>query len=148
MKTKNSYNALAVCVKAALTGSAILALSSSIALAQQAPAADQKADENKDVENIVVVGSRGAPRSVGDSAVPVDVIGADEFAKNGPSDMMTLMSALVPSFNVNSQPINDASTLVRPANLRGLPPDSTLVLVNGKRRHRSAVITFLGGWFI
>ena len=56
-----------------------------------------------------------------------------------------MMQAAVPSFNVNDQPINDASTLVRPANLRGLAPDHTLILVNGKRRHRSAVITFLGG---
>lgn len=145
MKSKNNIQPLAACIKAALTGTAVFALTSSLALAQQAPAAkDKKADDNKDVEQIVVVGTRGAPRSVGDSAVPVDVIGVDEFTKNGSSDMMTLMSAVVPSFNVNSQPINDASTLVRPANLRGLPPDSTLVLVNGKRRHRSAVITFLG----
>lgn len=56
-----------------------------------------------------------------------------------------MMQAAVPSFNVNDQPINDASTLVRPANLRGLAPDHTLILMNGKRRHRSAVITFLGG---
>ena len=56
-----------------------------------------------------------------------------------------MMQTVVPSFNVNDQPINDASTLVRPANLRGMASDHTLVLVNGKRRHRSAVITFLGG---
>ena len=51
----------------------------------------------------------------------------------------------MPSYNVNQQPIGDAATLVRPANLRGLPPDSTLILVNGKRRHRSSVISLLGG---
>jgi iron complex outermembrane recepter protein len=50
----------------------------------------------------------------------------------------------VPSYNVNSQPISDAATIVRPANLRGLAPDHTLVLVNGKRRHRAAVIYWLG----
>lgn len=143
MKITTSMQPLAMCVKAAITGGTLMLLATSqLAYAQDA-AADKKAEQ--DVEKIVVVGSRGAPRSVGDSAVPVDVISADEFNKNGPSDMMTLMSAVVPSFNVNTQPINDASTLVRPANLRGLPPDSTLVLVNGKRRHRSAVITFLGG---
>ena len=59
--------------------------------------------------------------------------------------MVSMMQTVVPSFNVNDQPINDASTLVRPANLRGMASDHTLVLVNGKRRHRSAVITFLGG---
>ncbi len=142
MKNKTKLAPLAAGIKFALTGSALLMLSgtSFAAVAQDAA----EAQKTEDVEKIVVVGSRGAPRSVGDSAVPVDVIGADEFVKAGPSDMMTLMSSAVPSFNVNTQPINDASTLVRPANLRGLPPDSTLVLVNGKRRHRSAVITFLG----
>ncbi|MDB3881103.1 TonB-dependent receptor, partial [Gammaproteobacteria bacterium] len=55
-----------------------------------------------------------------------------------------MIRTLVPSFNVNTQPISDAATLIRPANLRGLPPDNMLVLVNGKRRHRGAVISFLG----
>ena len=59
--------------------------------------------------------------------------------------MNSLLRATVPSYNVNQQPIGDAATLVRPANLRGLPPDSTLILVNGKRRHRGSVLTFLGG---
>ena len=144
MKKRTSpLNPVAAGIKIALTGSTVLLMAAAGFTAQaQEAATDKKAEEN--VEKIVVVGSRGAPRSVGESAVPVDVIGADEFTSQGPSDMMTLMSSVVPSFNVNSQPINDASTLVRPANLRGLPPDSTLVLVNGKRRHRSAVITFLG----
>lgn len=144
MKTLTSVSPVASGVRTALAGTTLLLAAISQPLyAQQSEPDAAKADQ--EIEKIVVVGSRGAPRSVGDSAVPVDVIGADEFTKNGPSDMMTLMSAVVPSFNVNTQPINDASTLVRPANLRGLPPDSTLVLLNGKRRHRSAVITFLGG---
>ncbi len=138
----SSLNPVAAGIKAALTGSTLLLMATGFSLQAQEAATEAKAEES--VEKIVVVGSRGAPRSIGDSAVPVDVIGAEEFTSQGPSDMMTLMSSVVPSFNVNSQPINDASTLVRPANLRGLPPDSTLVLVNGKRRHRSAVITFLG----
>lgn len=106
---------------------------------------DAGADKEKKVEKIAVVGSRAAPRSVSDSAVPVDVVSGDEFVKQGVTDMTSLLQNVVPSFNVNDQPINDASTLVRPANLRGLSSDSTLILVNGKRRHRSAVITFLGG---
>ena len=67
------------------------------------------------------------------------------FRNYGVRDMDSLLRATVPSYNVNQQPIGDAATLVRPANLRGLPPDSTLVLVNGKRRHRSSVIVTLGG---
>lgn len=99
----------------------------------------------ENVEKISVLGTRAAPRSASDSAVPVDIIDGAEIASQGPSDMVSLLQNVVPSFNVNDQPINDGSTLVRPANLRGLASDHTLVLVNGKRRHRSAVITFLGG---
>ncbi|APG62423.1 hypothetical protein LPB140_06015 [Sphingorhabdus lutea] len=61
------------------------------------------------------------------------------------ADIGNLLRVAVPSFNVNTQPISDAATLVRPANLRGLSPDNTLVLVNGKRMHRASVIAFLGG---
>lgn len=97
------------------------------------------------IEEVVVTGSRRAPRSVGDSAAPIDVIGGDDFENQGSMDMSDMLRTLVPSYNVNTQPISDAATLIRPANLRGLPPDNTLVLVNGKRRHRAAVISFLGG---
>ncbi len=97
------------------------------------------------IEEVVVVGSRRQDRSASDSPVPVDVIGGDEFTNRGDSDMDSLLASLIPSYNVSQQPISDAATLVRPANLRGLPPDATLVLVNGKRRHRASVISFLGG---
>jgi iron complex outermembrane receptor protein len=136
------YHPVAAAIKIALCGS--LLISTSLLAQETTDAAAEKKADDAAVEKIVVIGARGAPRSVGDSAVPVDVIGGEEFSKTGTSDMVSLMTAAVPSFNVNAQPINDASTLIRPANLRGLPPDSTLVLVNGKRRHRAAVITFLG----
>ena len=76
--------------------------------------------------------------------MPVDVISGDDFMAQGSTGIDSQLANLVPSYNIDQQPINDAATLVRPAKLRGLPPDSTLVLVNGKRRHRAAVITFLG----
>lgn len=97
------------------------------------------------LEKIAIVGTRASPRSVIESPVPVDIIDSDDFRRQGATDIMSMLSALIPSFNVNDQPINDASTLVRPANLRGMASDHTLVLLNGKRRHRSSVITFLGG---
>lgn len=97
------------------------------------------------IDEIVVLGTRRREgRSATDSLVPVDYIGGDDLGSQGPTDMDALLSALVPSYNVDQQAINDAATLIRPARLRGLPPDSTLALVNGKRRHRAAVITFLG----
>ena len=96
------------------------------------------------LEEVVVTGSRAQPRSVFDSAAPIDVIGGDEFRNQGASDMTELLRNSVPSYNVNSQPISDAATVIRPANMRGLASDHTLVLVNNKRRHRASVISWLG----
>lgn len=111
-------------------------------------AADEQSETtkvNKNVEKIAVVGTRSAPRSIGDSPVPIDIIGGEELAKSGNTDMLELLKGAIPSLNVHQMPISDAASLVRPANLRGLPSDSTLVLLNGKRRHRASVIAFLGG---
>jgi iron complex outermembrane receptor protein len=107
-------------------------------LAQDAESADGA------LEVMVVTGVRGQARSATDSTVPVDVLPADEFINQGDTDLSNLLRNVVPSYNVNAQPISDAATIVRPANLRGLAPDHTLVLVNGKRRHRAAVIYWLG----
>ena len=107
----------------------------------EAPTETAKEDEP---EQIVIVGSRRVMRSVLDSPTPVDSIQASDFQNQGSTDMDGLLRTLVPSYNVSPQPISDAATLIRPANLRGLPPDSTVVLINGKRRHRGSVITFLG----
>ena len=117
-----------------------LALPGFVSVAQ---AQDQGADEV--IEEIVTTGTRRAARSATDSAVPIDVISAEDFIQQGNTDMDALLRGAIPSYNVNQQPISDAGTIVRPANLRGLSPDSTLILVNGKRRHRAAVISFLGG---
>ena len=96
------------------------------------------------VDTLVVVGSRAGARTATDSTVPVDVIAGEELVSQGITDVSELMRTVTPSFNVNTQPISDAATIVRPANLRNLPPDHTLVLVNGKRRHRAAIIQWLG----
>ncbi len=95
-------------------------------------------------ERVVVVGTRAQPRSVTASPVPVDVIQTGDFVSQGTTDLANQLRTVVPSFNINIQPISDAATIVRPANLRNLAPDHTLILVNGKRRHRAAVITWLG----
>ncbi len=141
MKFKN--NALQQAIKFALaTTTAGLFVSGSVVAAEQAA---EETKVNKNVEKIAVVGTRSAPRSIGDSPVPIDIIGGEELDKGGNTDMLELLKGSVPSFNVHQNPISDAASLVRPANLRGLPSDSTLVLVNGKRRHRASVIAFLGG---
>lgn len=97
------------------------------------------------IEEVVVTGSRRPGRTATESAVPVDVFDGSDFQAQGTSDMDDLLRNLVPSYNVQRLPISDAASITRPANLRGLPPDNTLVLVNGKRWHRGAVIAELGG---
>ncbi|ABO24947.1 TonB-dependent siderophore receptor [Shewanella loihica] len=129
-------SALSFAISLALTGS----LASTQALAD-----DQQAEASQNIEKIAVVGTRSAPRSIGDSPVPIDIISSDDLKKNGSTDMIDMLVTTVPSFNSRAQPISDAATLIRPVNLRGLPSDSTLVLVNGKRRHRASVIAFQGG---
>ena len=129
MKTKNIWKINTIAAAIIATGFVL-------------PAA---AETTATLEEVVVVGSRGAPRSVGDSPVPVDVISADELGRAGSNDLMMQLQSAVPSLNVHLQPISDAASMIRPANLRGLSSDSTLVMVNGKRRHRASVIAFQGG---
>ena len=107
-------------------------------------AAESAAQATEAIEEVVVVGSRRRDRSAADSPVPVDVIEGDDFLAHGGSDMDDLLAATIPSYNVAQEPISDAATFIRPATLRSLPPDATLVLLNGKRRHRAAVIALLG----
>ncbi len=125
--------ALALTVSAAMLG----AYGTSPAYAQDG--GDSYEDE------IITVGTRRKARSAADTPAPVDVISNVEFTKNAATDVQDLLRTAVPSFNVNTQPISDAASIVRPANVRGLSPDNVLVLVNGKRRHRGSVISFLGG---
>ena len=91
-------------------------------------------------ETITVTGARGKPRSVVDSPVPIDVF--DEAAIDDVSfvDTQDVLRVLVPSYTVSRQPISDGATFIRPAALRGLASDKTLVLVNSKRRHRAALV--------
>ena len=96
-------------------------------------------------EQVVVVGSRARPRSVTASPVPIDAIPFRDVASQGGNSLDYQLRTLVPSFNVATHPISGAASLVRPASLRNLAHDHTLVLVNGKRRHRSAILVWFGG---
>ena len=97
------------------------------------------------LEEVIITGTRLSDRSAQDSPVPVDVISGSEMRTNGSTDLQDMLRTQVPSFDINAQPISDAATITRPPNLRGLSPDNVLVLVNGKRRHRGSIISFLGG---
>ncbi len=123
-----------------LTRSSLVALLGAVAVIPAAPLVF--AQPAAEIEEVVVTGSRRAPRTALDSAAPVDVFSASDFQDQGTADMNDLLRNLIPSFNVDVQDINDSNSLVRPATLRGLPADDTLVLVNGKRRHRSAAVQF------
>ena len=109
-------------------------------------AADQHGSEPDDeliqLQELVVVGvgTRAEGRSITDSPVPVDVVTEQEILETGHSEVGRIIQALIPSFNFSSSTISDGTDSVRPATLRGLGPDQVLVLVNGKRRHGSALI--------
>ena len=102
----------------------------------------QPADEPIQLQELVVVGvgTRGQGRTVTDSPVPVDVVTEQEIIETGETEVGRIIQALIPSFNFSSSTISDGTDSVRPATLRGLGPDQVLVLVNGKRRHGSALI--------
>lgn len=116
--------------------SAILLTNTSIS---QATAAEEQV-EKQEVEVISVLGSRSNSRTVEDSPVAVDVISGESLNSLGNSaDMTDNLKAVVPSYTATSS-IGDGSAFVRSTSLRGMASDQTLVLVNGKRRHRSALI--------
>ncbi|WP_395945971.1 TonB-dependent receptor plug domain-containing protein, partial [Brevundimonas sp.] len=100
--------------------------------------------QSSELGEIVVTGSRGRPRTVQDSPVPIDVLSAEDIQSSGFTDTTDTLRILIPSFTVGRNPNSDAGTFVRPASLRGLPGDKTLLLVNSKRRHRSAAVSASG----
>lgn len=105
-----------------------------------APAQEQAAGDRTNIEQIVVTGTRVANRSALDTAVPVDVVSGEQLQNLGVTEVSQALSVTVPSFNFPRPGLNDGTDTVRPATLRGLAPDQTLVLVNGKRRHQAALV--------
>lgn len=95
-------------------------------------------------ERITVIGSRLSQRTATDGTAPVDIITAEDLRATGITETARALQYAVPSFNFPSSSITDGSDAVRPASLRGLSPDHTLVLVNGKRRHSSALVHLNG----
>ncbi len=92
------------------------------------------------LDSVIVTGTRGSNRTQFDTLAPVDVFSAEEIQAVESSDLNDVLAQLVPSFVVQRLPMNDGLVFVRPATLRGLSPDQTLVLVNGRRFHRSALL--------
>ncbi|GGE05474.1 TonB-dependent receptor [Tsuneonella deserti] len=132
---------------ALLSSVAVLAAASAQpVLAQDVPGESTASEQGEATPQaqIIVTGTRRTDRTVAESPVPIDVIGGDQMTENGYTDTNRILNQLVPSFNFPQPSITDGTDAVRPATLRGLAPDQTLVLVNGKRRHTSALLNLNG----
>ena len=99
----------------------------------------------QELKEIQVVGSRNSKRTVVNSAVPIDIIDVKSVTtQSGKLEINELLQYVAPSFNANKQSGSDGADHVDPASLRGMGPDQTLVLINGKRRHQSSLINLFG----
>lgn len=125
------------------SGAAIGAIAAALYIS---PAAAQEAQGDEEAREeqaaIVVTGTRRNDLKAADAALPIDIITGDDLIEKGAADMNDLLRTEVPSLNVQRLVSNDGAVFTRPFSLRGLPPDQTLVLVNGKRRHRGATVQF------
>ncbi|MDE0453762.1 MAG: TonB-dependent receptor [Gammaproteobacteria bacterium] len=101
--------------------------------------------EARVIEEIVTIGTRRRERAAVDTAVPVDVFSAEEVSSVNSSDLIEVINAIVPSFAARRHPISDGASFIRPTHMRGLDTHHTLVLMNGRRRHRSALMQ-VGGF--
>ena len=95
-----------------------------------------------DIQKVVIVstGSRGAQRTLVDTPVPIDIIGARELSKTGQATLDKALQFRVPSFNTVQTPVNDATSLLDPYEIRNMGPSRVLILINGKRKNSSALI--------
>jgi iron complex outermembrane receptor protein len=110
------------------------------AASQTALAQEPTQVQESEIEKIAIIGSRVAGRSAEELPVPVDILSAEALANTGQTEVGRMLQAIAPSFNFSSSSISDGSDALRPATLRGLGPDQTLVLINGRRRHQASLI--------
>ncbi|MCC5853040.1 MAG: TonB-dependent receptor plug domain-containing protein, partial [Alkalimonas sp.] len=121
-----------------------LALAITSLLAAPAVFADNDDANAENVETIVVTGTRVAGRTISDTAVPVDLVRSDVLERSGTTELNQALSVALPSFNFPRPGLADGTDTIRPATLRGLSPDQSLVLVNSKRRHAAALVNVNG----
>jgi iron complex outermembrane receptor protein len=128
---------LALAIASALSAGATHAQSN-------AAVSTEAADDTQTLDAIVVTGTRVAGRSRNDTAAPVDAIGVQQLERTGSPEINQALSVALPSFNFPRPGLTDGTDTVRPAQLRGLAPDQTLVLVNSKRRHSASLVNVNG----
>ncbi|HMH30067.1 MAG TPA: TonB-dependent receptor [Steroidobacteraceae bacterium] len=128
-------------------GVAALALTLNVAVAQKVdtPADTGSAVSANELAEVIVTGTRRLDRTVAESSAPIDVITGTELTNYPAASMLDTLSNLVPSFIVGQNSISDASSFVRSPSLRGLPADEMLVMLNGKRMNRSALVQVYQG---
>ena len=105
-----------------------------------APAWSQQATEGGFIEEIITTGTRREGQSPTETLSPIDVLGGDQFVNQSTFDVTEAITKIAPSLNTQRFPIADGTAVIRPVTLRNMSPDQTLVLVNGSRRHRSALV--------
>lgn len=127
-------------MRALFTGTSVVALLSSFALSGAA----QAATDGTDVQAVIVTGTRTTGMKAADSAAPIELVGKEALTHTGSVDLASALTAAVPSLNVQAYGSDTAALTVQAA-LRGLNPNDTLVLVNGKRRHTTANLSVDGG---
>ncbi|BFM22290.1 TonB-dependent receptor plug domain-containing protein [Gilvimarinus japonicus] len=117
-------------------------LASFVALVSGSTALDALAQDDSmpKMEEVVILGSRTPGRTAEDMPVPVDNFSAEALSSTGQVEVGRMLQAIAPSFNFPSSSVSDGTDALRPATLRGLGPDQTLVLINGKRRHQASLI--------
>lgn len=122
----------------------ILFAAASVATLWAGAAAAQTATAASDVEEVVVTGTRTAGRTRLETLAPVDVVNQEALTRSGVTEVNQALSVALPSFNFPRPGLADGTDTVRPATLRGLAPDQTLVLVNSKRRHSASLVNVNG----
>ncbi|HUH89107.1 MAG TPA: TonB-dependent receptor [Lysobacter sp.] len=118
-----------------------LALAAPVAFAQTAPT--PKSDATT-LDQVIVTGTRVSDRTVAESTSPIDIITPEVLQSTGTTELATALSRALPSLNFPRPALTDGTSAIRPAQLRGLAPDQVLVLVNGKRRHTTALLNVNG----
>jgi iron complex outermembrane recepter protein len=121
----------------------VLTLAMNLAVAQDKPAGASAA--GTEVAEVIVTGTRRTDRTVAESSAPIDVLTGADLGNQVTGNMLDSLSNMVPSFIVGQNSISDASSFVRAPSLRGLPGDEMLVMLNGKRMNRSALVQVYQG---
>jgi len=125
----------------ALAAAVLLALASTPAAAQDNTSGNTTTNAKaKQLQTVIVTGTRSSDRTVSSSLTPIDVVSAQVLQQTGTTDLPTALARIIPSLNFPRPAAADTADTQRPAQLRGLSPDQVLVLVNGKRWHPGAIL--------